>query len=577
VTAPRDPFTAEVVKGALASLADEMAVSVLRTAHSEVIRDTMDFSTAIFDGRGQLVAQGLTLALHLGAMPDALAAVRAKFAGDVYPEDVFVLNDPDEGGMHLPDVFVFTPVFDGERLYAWTGCVAHHVDMGGRAAGSNAVDSWEIFQEGLQIPALKLHDRGRVNETLIEILRKNVRPPEVVLGDLRAQLAACHFATRGLERLAARYGLEVVARLMDEVLDHAERVARAELAAVPDGVYRFRDRIDDDGFGSGPIEIAAEVSVRGDEVVVDLTGSSLQVDSALNSTASFTRAAVYTALLAALGSAELGSNAGFYRPVTVVVPEGTILNARRPAARAARALTGFRVIDTVLGALHEALPERVPAAGEGGVTMISFGSRGPDGGSGVYVEFVSGSWGAGPHGDGLDGTSPLGGNCSNVPVEMLELHHPIRVERYGFVPSTGGPGRYRGGLSIERELRFLGERGMLQVRSDRRRFPPYGLAGGLPGAPSENVLNPGTPDEEALPSKFSRPIQRGDVFRHVTAGGGGYGDRSERDPERVRADLDDEKIDAAHARDAYGFGAGRLNPVGNGGLGLTPGRPSTRR
>lgn len=553
-----DPFTAEVVKGALTSLADEMAVSILRTAHSEVIRDTMDFSTAIFDGRGQLVAQGLTLALHLGAMPDALAAVRRKFEGDVHPGDVFVLNDPDEGGMHLPDVFVFKPVFADERLYAWTGCIAHHVDMGGRAAGSNAVDSREIFQEGLQIPALKLYDRDRVNDTLLEILRKNVRPPEIVLGDLRAQLAACHFATQGLARLAARYGVDLVEGLMDEVLDHAERVARAELRAVPDGVYRFRDRIDDDGFGSGPIEIAVAVTARGDEVLVDLTGSSPQVDSALNSTASFTRAAVYTALLAALGSAELVSNAGFYRPVTVVVPEGTILNARRPAARAARALTGFRVIDAVLGALHEALPERVPAAGEGGVTMISFGSRRPGGDSGVFVEFVSGSWGGGPHGDGLDATSPLGGNCSNVPVEMLELRHPIRVESYGFVPSTGGPGASRGGLSIVRELRFLGEHGTLQVRSDRRLHPPYGLSGGKPGAPSHNVLNPGRADEELLPTKFSRPIAKGDLFRHVTAGGGGFGDPREREPERVLADLLDEKIDAAHAREAYGVDADGL-------------------
>jgi N-methylhydantoinase B len=550
-----DPFTAEVVKGALTSLADEMAVSILRTAHSEVIRDTMDFSTAIFDGRGQLVAQGLTLALHLGAMPDALAAVRAKFEGDIHPGDVFVLNDPDEGGMHLPDVFVFKPVFAGDRLCAWTGCIAHHVDMGGRAAGSNAVDSREIFEEGLQIPALKLYDRDRVNDTLVQILRKNVRPPEIVLGDLRAQLAACHFATQGLERLAARYGVDVVECLMDEVLDRAERVARAELRAVPDGVYRFRDRIDDDGFGSGPIDIAVVVTALADEVVVDLTGSSPQVDSALNSTASFTRAAVYTALLAALGSAELASNAGFYRPITVVVPEGTILNARRPAARAARALTGFRVIDAVLGALHEALPERVPAAGEGGVTMISFGSRGSGGDSGVFVEFVSGSWGGGPHGDGIDATSPLGGNCSNVPVEMLELHHPIRVETYGFVPNTGGPGANRGGLSIVRELRFLGERGVLQVRSDRRRFPPYGLEGGLPGSPSQNILNPGAPDEETLPTKFTRVLGPNDVFRHVTAGGGGFGDPARREREAVLADLLDGKVDAAHARDAYGVNA----------------------
>jgi N-methylhydantoinase B len=551
MTPAEDTFTAEVVKMALTSLADEMALSVLRTAHSEVVRDTMDFSTALFDGRGRLVAQGLTLPLHLGAMPDALEHLLQKFHGDIEPGDVFLLNDPDEGGMHLPDLFVFKPVFADGRRFAFAGCIAHHVDVGGRVAGSNAVDSTEIYQEGIQIPILKLYERGEPNRTLFEILQKNVRPPAIVMGDLRAQLAACHFAEQGLLRLEERYGLDALGAHMEQLLDYGERLSRAALRDVPDGVYAFTDHIDDDGMGSGPIVIQVTVTVEAETIVVDLTGSSGQVRSALNSTASFTKAGVYTALLCALHSADVIANEGFYRPITVVVPEATVLAGARPAPRAARALTGFRVIDAVFGALHQAVPDRVPAAGEGGVTMLGVGGTNADGSPIVFVEFIAGSWGAGPWGDGVDGTSPFGGNVSNVPAEILELQQPLRVEEYGYLPNSGGPGRLRGGLSIVRQLRFLGQSGVLQVRSDRRRFPPYGLAGGASGAPSLNVLNPGD-GEQLLPSKFTREIVRGDVLRHVTAGGGGFGDALERDPAAVLEDVLDGKIDAEHALEHYG-------------------------
>ncbi len=549
-----DAFTAEVVRATLRSLADEMAVTVLRTAHSEVVRDTMDFSTALFDGRGRLIAQGLTLTLHLGAMPAALDHLRERFADDIHPGDVFILNDPDQGGMHLPDIFVFRPVFLDAQLVAFAGCVAHHVDVGGRRPGSNAPDSTEIFQEGLQIPLLKLYDRGVPNETLFSIIERNVRPPRVVLGDLRAQLAACHLAAHGIEALARRHGAEALDHYVDGMLDHAEQVARERIGALRDGHYSFVDHIDDDGFGSGPIELRAELEVAGDQITVDLRGCAPQVRSALNSTASFTRAAVYAALFGALGAPEELSNEGLYRPVTILTTPGTIVDGVRPAPRAARALTGFRVIDLVLGALHDAAPDRVPAAGEGGVTMLSLSEAPsqPGGRSSVFVEFIAGSWGGTARGDGLDSTSPLGGNVSNVPVETIELHHPIRVERYGFVADTGGAGRHRGGLAIERQMRFLGEHGMLQIRSDRRAFPPYGLDGGVPGSPSSNVLNPDGPAPETLPTKFSRPVERGDVIRHVTAGGGGFGPAAERDPQRVRDDLRDGKVSADHARTAYG-------------------------
>ncbi len=538
-----DAFTAEVVRATLRSLADEMAVTVLRTAHSEVVRDSMDYSTSLFDAGGRVIAQGLTLGLHLGAMPEALEQLLVRFAGNVNEGDVFILNDPDAGGMHLPDIFLFQPVFSGGELVAFAGCVAHHVDVGGRRPGSNAPDSTEIFQEGLQIPPLKLYDRGAANETLLAILERNVRPPSVVLGDLRAQLAACHLAARGIEELAARHGNARLQRFIDGALDHAEEVSRELIAALDDGRYEFTDHIDDDGFESGPIKLHVVIEVSGDSATVDLSGCAPQVASALNSTASFSRAAVYAAIFAALGAPEELSNEGLYRPLTIITRPGTIVDAVRPAARAARALTGFRVVDLVLGALHGAAPGRVPAGGEGGVTMLAISESSTDGSrSSVFVEFTSGSRGGAPWGDGMDGTSPLGGNTSNVPAEMIELHHPIRVERYGFVSGSGGEGRHRGGLSIERQMRFLGEQGMRQMRADRRRFAPYGLDGGGSGAPSSNVLNPGTPEEEELPTKFTRRIVHGDVIRLRTAGGGGYGPAAERSDTARAADRADEKV-----------------------------------
>lgn len=543
-----EAFTAEIVRSTLRALADEMAVTVLRTAHSEVVRDTMDFSTAIFDPTGRTVAQGLTLALHLGAMPDALEAVLERFGEDIHPGDIFILNDPDQGGMHLPDIFVFQPVFAEERIVAFAGCVAHHVDVGGRRPGSNAPDSTEIFQEGLQIPLLKLYDRGVENATLLAILERNVRPPAVVLGDLRAQLAACHHAARGIEELALRHGADALAEFVDGTLDHAERISRELIAALPDGSWTFVDHIDDDGFGSGPVELKVELTVRGEEMTVDLRGCAPQVASALNSTASFTRAGVYAAVFAALGAPEELCNEGLYRPLEILTEPGTIVDAVRPAPRAARALTGFRTIDLVLGALHQVAPDRTPAAGEGGVTMLSIAS--PDT---VFVEFISGSWGGGSEADGVDGTSALGGNTSNVPIEVLELHHPIRVERYGFVPDSGGPGRHRGGLAVERAMTFLGETGMLSIRSDRRVFPPWGVLGGEPGTPSTNLLNPGTPEEELLPAKFSRAIAGGDTVLHRTAGGGGYGPAAERPRAATEHDLAEGKLTAAHAAGRYGF------------------------
>ena len=548
-----DPITREVISNGLTSLANEMAVVVVRTAHSQVVRDSLDFSTAVFDPQGRVVAQGLAIPLHLGAMPDALSQIMERHAGSIADGDVFVLNDPDEGGMHLPDIFMFKAVFVEGEILGWVGCIAHHADMGGRVAGSNAVDSREIYAEGLQIPILKLYEAGVENETLSSIIAKNVRLPAIVMGDIRAQLSSINVGERGLRKLVAEHGRDVLLATFDDILDYTEGIVREEIARIPDGTYSFDDYIDDDGFGSGPIRISARVDIEGDRLHVDFDGTGGQVLSALNATTSFTRASVYAAFLCVTPKTEILNNDGLYRAITVTVPEGSILNPRRPAPRAARGLTGFRVIDAVIGALHKAVPERCFAAGEGGPTMISIGTVDPDGVSHVFVDFVCGGWGGRRTQDGVDAISPIGANLANVPVEQIERDYEIMVDEYSLLPDTGGPGANRGCLSIARQLRFLGDWGILSIRSDRRDHPPYGLDHGLPGHPSLNILNPGRPDETLLPTKFTRDIKHGDVLRHVTAGGGGVGVPMDRSASLIAHDLEEGKITVEHARTVYGF------------------------
>jgi N-methylhydantoinase B len=546
----RDPATFEVFKNAIVGLANEMAITVIRTAHSQIIAESMDFSTALCDARGRVVAQGNCTPLHMGAVPAAMEAVLARYGDDICDGDVYALNDPDEGGSHLPDIFVFTPAVVDGRLEGFAVAIGHQADIGGRVAGGNAVDSTEVFQEGLQIPVCKLVSKGILNETLMSILARNVRIPDVVLGDLQAEVAACHIGATGLRDLVARHGADRFRALVDELLDYSETLLRTKIAALPDGCWTFEDYLDDDGLGSGRVPLRVAVTVDGSEVAFDFTGSSPQVPSALNATASFTRSAAYAALQAAFGG-EIPANGGFYRPLRFTIPEGTILNGRRPAARNARGLVGYRLVDAIWGALAEVLPDKIPACGDGGPNGVAIGATEADGTQSVLMDVCFGAWGARPDGDGLDGASPLAGNLANTPIEDLERTGILRIERYGYLPDSGGAGTWRGGLSVVRDLRLMYADASLQIRSDRREHRPYGLAGGQPGGACWNILNPDG-DEQVLPSKVTTRLGRGDVHRHITAGGGGYGDPLLRDPARVLGDVLAGKVTTEGARRDYG-------------------------
>ena len=547
MTTVDDPIAFELFRNAIFSIADEMAVTICRTTYSGVLRDNMDFSTALADADGRLVAQGLTLPGHLGSFPTALATVMERFADDIHPGDVFCLNDPFDGGMHLPDIFVFQPIFRGGRRLAFACTICHHTDVGGRVAGSNASDSTEIYQEGLRIPPLKLIDAGKPNRTLEMLIERNVRLPVRLAGDLRAQLAACHIAEKGFLGLADKYGEARTAAYMQGVIDHAETLTRAALEELPDGSWSFEDWIDDDGVDVGrPIRLFVTFTKQGGRMSADWAGSAGQVKGAINNTLSFTKAATYCAVRSILPPG-IPNNEGVFRAIEVTAPPGTIANAVPPAACAARGLTGFRMVDCAFGALAGMVPDKVFAASDGGNTGISIGGYDRDRRPFVYVDFACGTWGGRPFADGLEGNANMFANMASHSVETTEAEQPIQILRYDLVADRMGAGRFRGGAPYRREYRFLEREGVLQVRADRRDVPPYGLAGGSPGAPSANYLN-----GEPVASKLTETIRAGDVFLHELAGGGGWGDPLGRDPEAVARDVRNELLSREAAERDYG-------------------------
>jgi len=551
MTAARDPITFELFKNAIFSIADEMALTVLRTTYSGVLKDNMDYSTGFADADGRLVAQGLTLPAHLGSVPTAMEAIMRHYRDDMHPGDVFIMNDPFDGGMHLPDIFVIKPLYHEGARIAFACTVCHHSDVGGRVAGSNASDSTEIYAEGLRIAPLKFYERGVQNKTLMTIIEKNVRLPVQVFGDLRAQLAACHIAENQFAELIAKYGADETRAYMTETVDYAERLTRAALETLPDGEWSFEDWIDDDGVDYGrPIRLFVTLTKKGGSMKVDWTGTSPQVKGAINNTLSFTKAASYTGVRSVLPQG-IPNNEGVFRAIEVICPPGTVGNGVLPAACAARGLTGFRMTDCMFGALAMMLPERVNAAGDGGNTGISIGGYDADRKPFVYVDFTCGAWGARPWADGLDGNSHMFANMASHSIEITEAEQPIQLLAYEFVPDKAGAGKYRGGVPFRRDYRFLETDGVLQVRSDRRDHRPFGLYGGSPGRPSENYLDPDG-ENRVLPGKFTMNVKRGDVLRHVLAGAGGWGDPLERDPQAVLKDMRNELLSPGKALSDYG-------------------------
>jgi N-methylhydantoinase B len=560
-----DPITAALFRNAIVALADEMALTIYRAAYSGVLKNIMDYSTAICDAQGRLVAQGLSLPGHLASIPQALQACLAHFGDDIAEGDILIMNDPYEGGMHLPDIFIFRPFFAKTKLamkgpMAWATTVCHHTDVGGRVPGSNASDSTEIFAEGLRLPPLKLFAGGEPNTTLLRIIERNVRLPNRVMGDLRAQLAACEIANRGMIDLVSRHGVVELQALLDETMNYSERLTRHCLTELADGEATFTDWIDDDQIDAGkPIKLVCTVRKSGASLVFDWTGSSPQVKGAINNTWSYTAGASYCAAKCVL-SINMPNNDGVFRAIEVIAPPGTITNALPPAACAARGLTGFRAADCAFGALAQLYPDRVFAASDGGNTGITIGGTDAQRKPFIYVDFLSGAWGGRPTRDGLDGNTNMFANMASFSIEVIEAENPLEVLDYEMVPDTGGPGLFRGGLSLRRTWRMLADEGVLQVRADRATHRPYGLQGGGPGAPSRNVMNPGE-NQQDLAAKLTMSLRQGQVFRHELPGAGGWGDPLTRSLDAVAVDLREGKISFAGAARDYGVVAAGHPPV----------------
>ena len=547
-----DPFLLEILQKSFDSIADDMALILIRTSYSGIVRDAMDFSTGVCDAEGQTLAQGVTIPMHLGSFYDAMRCMIDQYQGQIYPGDVFISNDPYvAAGVHLPDIYIIKPIFADDKLIGWGTTIAHHSDVGGIVAGSNSLGAAEIYQEGLRIPVIKFLERGQRNQAVWDLIATNVRTPDQVMGDLQAQMAAVTTAEREIQQLVGRYGLDVVTRYSKYLHDYAERLARAQLRDVPDGTYRFTNHMDGLGDDPEPIALTVAVTFEADHVTVDWTGSSPQVDGGINSPLPFTRSCAYTALRSIMDQ-DVPNCHGYTRAITVTAPPGSINNPVLPGACGARGITGYRMIDCLYGALAQAVPHKVCADGSGG-TMLPTISGWRGGRPIVFCECMMGSCGAAATHDGQEGVPHVGANVSNVPVEMIEAEQPLRIEQYSLMPDTGGAGTFRGGLSVVRDYRVLAEKATLNVRSDKRRHRPFGLFGGGHGGSSWNILNPGKEDR-ILPTLPMQPIslQQGDLFHHITAGGGGYGDPLERDPQRVLEDVIEEKITIRHAEALYG-------------------------
>ncbi len=549
-----DPITLEVVRNKLDAIADEMEITLLKSSHSAVVKEALDASAAIFDAEGRQIAQAAASPIHLGMIIPAVNRFVQKFPLESMRDgDVYVLNDPFDGGTHLPDIVMTMPVFEGDRLIAMVTAITHHQDMGGRSPGSTPVDATEIYQEGLRIPPMKLYDEGRLNTTLLEIVERNVRIPAVVIGDIYGQFAACHVGKQGVLSLAARLGADALAAYMHELLDRAERLTRGAIEAIPDGSYHFVDYLDNDGVNLDRlVRIEATITVSGSDLTVDFTGSDAQVAGPINCVPASTLSAVYYVLKVAIGR-EVPNNAGCYRPVRVVMPEGSIVNARLPAAVNSRSIVVRRIVDCMLGALTKAIPGKLPAASNGHPLVMSIGGIDPaDGHQYVTAEIAAGGMGARPSKDGLETIQTDTSNAQNIPAEALELEFPIRVSYWRLREDSGGAGRFRGGLGFEKGFEVLRGTARISHRGERHLTAPWGLFGGGPGARSRSVLRPQGKAEVQIRSKLEFTMDPGDFLDVWTTGGGGFGDPLERAPELVLADVLDRKVSVQAARSEYG-------------------------
>jgi N-methylhydantoinase B len=529
-----DSIKLEIYRSLYTSVAEEMGVSLRRTAFSPNIKERRDYSCAVFDCRGRLIAQGDHMPVHLGSMPMSVRAAIEQC--ELLPGDVVMLNDPYAGGTHLPDVTMVAPVFATRRVGGtaprrvarssprplfFVANRAHHADIGGATPGSMGAAT-EIYQEGLRIPPIHIMQRGTINREVFNLLLANVRGHEERQGDLAAQLGALRVGSERLLEIVERYGFKEANQYAVHLVDYAARMMRRTLAEIPDGIYEAEDFLDSDGESDQPVRIAARIEIRGDRARIDFTGSAPQVRGPINAVEAITVSAVYY-VFRCLIAGDVPASAGVIQPVEVIAPPGTIVNALPPSPVAGGNVeTSQRIVDTLLKALAPAAPDLIPAASQGTMNNLTIGGwDAREGREFAYYETVAGGMGARPHADGLSAVHTHMTNSLNTPVEALEYAYPLRVRRYAIRRDSGGKGRYRGGDGVVREIELLTD-ARVSLLADRRRFAPYGLAGGEAGKRGQATLVNGK-RARPLPAKFSLFAECGDRIVIETPGGGGYG------------------------------------------------------
>ncbi len=510
----------EIFKSLFHSIAEEMGAALKRTAFSPNIKERRDYSCALFDRDGNMVAQGDHMPVHLGSMPlSVAAAIRQRTIG---PGDMVILNDPYAGGTHLPDITLVSGVFEKGALRFFVASRAHHSDVGGMSPGSMPVAD-EIYQEGLRIPPVHLMKAGAMNPDVLELILLNVRTPREREGDLAAMIAANRTGERRLHETIDRYGWPYVQQYAGEILNYSERMTRLAIRSIANGAYEAEDFLDDDGVNDQPVRIAVRITIKGDEAAIDFRGSSPQAAGSINAVYAITASAVFY-VFRTLVDLPIPSNAGGMRPLHIVAPEGTVVNARPPAAVCGGNVeTSQRIVDVLYKCLAGALPERIPAASQGTMNNLTFGGIDPRTGEAfAYYETVCGGMGARPGMEGISGVHTHMTNSLNTPVEAFEHDYPIRVRRYALRKGSGGSGRYRGGDGVIREIEFQ-SRAQLTVLSDRRKFAPYGLNGGEQGQVGRNSIRTAKGAIQRLPSKTTMWVNEGDLLSIETPGGGGWG------------------------------------------------------
>jgi N-methylhydantoinase B len=548
-----DAITLEIMRHRFSSIAEEMGAALIRTAYSTNIKDRRDCSCALFSTTGELVAQAEHVPIHLGVLPWGVKGALAHIdPEELAPGDAIMHNDPYIGGTHVPDIIIFAPIFYKGKLVAFVGNLAHHVDVGGKTIGSLPPDATEIFQEGLRFPPIKIRKQGRLNQDVLDIHRYNVRTPVESKGDLLAQLAANNVGERHFIELCDEFGVAAVDEAIAQLADYCEKRMASELIKIPSGTYEFSDVIEGDGITDDLITIKVKIFINNGKVKIDFTGSSPQTRGPLNAVRPMTLSCVYYAFKT-ITDPSLPLNEGTFRQIEVITPAKTIINASFPSpTNGANGITCQRIVDVLLGALGQAAPEKICAACAGAMSGVQLGVF--DSKLNMYYaygESYGGGYGATYNQDGTSGIQTHMTNTRNAPIEVLESSLPVLVEKYGLLPNSEGPGKYRGGFGITRIFTVLAEEMVWVISSDRSQVHPWGMAGGKPANGAHYYVE-SNGRRTLLPSKVTVTLRKGDRLIVETSGGGGWGDPYQRSLEAVTNDILEELITSGQAKNGYG-------------------------